>query len=901
MPDFLAKVADHILSSEVYLGDCIIVIPNKRAKRFLNKEFEKRMNSAYLSPEIFSIEEWVQSITKYANIDSAYLLFDLYELAQKKRKKKESFASFLKWGPSILKDFNDLDLSLVAKSSFFSHLFEVKKMEEWTQNQEPTALMKNFIHFWSELEGLYDGLKQKLLEKKQVYQGLNFRIASEKIKEYLPNGHLFFVGLNAISKAEELIISHCVEKLNAEFLWTADKLYLQEHHQAGRFVRKYKDKYRSKKFTHINSNFDGKKKISILGVPGYVGQAMLAGQIIKENNISAKEQSAIVLADEGLLIPVLQALPKSVETVNFTMGYPIKNEPWTLFFESWIKIMRNSNKEKKTNRIFYLESILDIFEFSSFLSFCRAFGFEKKLRKFIVKHKQSYRTRILSTDLISELPPELSFLFSDKNKSPKDLVLHAQIMIDKAIEKSKEFTKIENEITLKLKVIFSKLEFYTINKAYLDWDGFMIFFKNLINNERIHFFGEPISGLQIMGLLETRLLSYDNIILLSANEEILPNRSKTLSYIPFGIRCTFGMPTHRDREALFAYQFYQLIARAKQSYIIYSTEYEQIGYCEKSRFISQLERELKNENVVSYVVSPKISLDDQCEETKEKTKPILKEIHEYLEKGISPSSLNLYIRNPIDFYRQKILKIPEPNRREKGFPMNVFGLILHKTLEKLYKPLIGQELTEHDLKEIRKKYRLALNFYFKQEYAQGEIQKGKNYLLYKAAESYLNNFFDYEHRMIKNHRIIIHDLEHKASWNLELSSIKKTVRLYGEIDRIDEIDGAIRLLDYKSGGGSNRWKLNLSEGGFPKDLLELTLYDKIIQLLFYSYLYLKSHSIQCLTSGIISLPMMKREFTPFSIGGNKLIDSSCFEIFEDLIGKFSNELIDSTMPFKSRD
>ena len=896
MPTFLAQVADHILQSEVYLGDCVIVIPNQRAKRFLNKELEKRINSASLLPEIFSIEEWIQSVTKYTDIDSISLFFDFYEVVQEKRKKKESFAQFLKWAPSILQDFNDLDLSLVSKSSFFSYLSEVKKIEEWTENQAPTAFMNNFVHFWSELEGFYDGLKQKLLKKNQLYQGLNFRIAAEKINEYSPNETLFFVGLNALSKAEETIISHCVEKLNAKFLWTADQLYLQKHHQAGRFIRKYNDKYQSKKFNHISNNFEEKKDIHILGASRLVGQAMLAGQVIKESDTLEIERTAIVLADEGLLIPVLHALPKNVEAVNVTMGYPIANESWVLFFQSWIKVVRDSDREKRTSPVFYLNSILTLFQFSSFLSFCRAFGFEKKVTIFRNKYKQNHQIRISNAELISELP-ELYGLFSEKNRNPNDLIAQALSSINQALDKPKKFTKLENQTALKLKNIFTKLKFYATNKSYLDLDDLLVLFRNLINNERINFFGEPISGLQIMGLLETRLLSYDTVILLSANEGILPNQSNTLSFIPFGIRRVFGLPTHQDRDSLFAYQFYELIARAKQSYIIYNTESKRMGSSEKSRFIVQLEKELKNEQVVCSMVYPKIFLDDLSKIKKEKSQAIIKEIHSYLEKGISPSSLNLYIRNPIDFYNKKILKIPEQTVKEEGIPMNVFGIVLHKTLEELYTPFIDQTLTGAQLKEIRKKHKSILNFHFKKEYDQGEIQKGKNHLLYHAAESYLHHFFDYEQKMIKNHRVIICELEQKISRDLELKSIEKTVRLYGEIDRIDEIDGTTRLVDYKSGSG--QWTLNLKKGHFPKDLSELISYDKIIQLLFYSYLYLKNHSIHSVTSGIIPLPKIKKGFMPFSIQGNEQIDVSCFDLFEGLIEQFSSELLNSAIPFES--
>ena len=896
MTNYLSRVTEHIVESESYLGHCTIVIPNRRAKQFLNKEFEKQISSSSLCPEIFSIEQWVQSITKHTYIDSISLLFDFYEVVQKKRKKKESFPQFIKWAPSILQDFNDLDLSVVSKESFFSYLSEVKKLEEWSQDQKPTAFMNDFVHFWSELEVFYDGLKQKLLEKKQLYRGLNFRIATENIKKYRPNGTLFFVGLSALSKAEEMIISHCIKELNAQFLWTADKLYLQKHHQAGRFIRRCKDMYQSKKFKHITNDFENKKNIRIMGTPRSIGQAMLAGQIIKQADTPARDQTAIVLADQGLLIPALNALPSKVETVNVTMGYPINGESWVAFFQLWIKIIRDSALEEKVTSTFYLSSILTLFQFSSFLSFCRAFEFEKKIIAFSNKYKQSYKTRLSNTELISEIP-ELALLFTEKNKNTNDLIANALAFITQTLERAKKFTKLENQIVLKLKNIFSRLEFYAKNKSYIDFNGVFILFKYLSNNEHINFFGEPISGLQIMGFLETRLLSYDTVIILSANEGILPSQSKTLSFIPFSIRGVFGLPTNQDREALFAYQFYELIARAKQSYIIYNTESEQIGSSGKSRFIVQLEKELKNHQMVLSMISPKVSIDNSFIRKKEKTQPIIKQIHSYLQKGISPSSLNLYIRNPIDFYNRKILKIPEQVPREEVIPMNVFGVILHKTLEELYAPLIDQVLTGMQLKGIKKKSKSILSFHFKNLSGLGEIQTGKNYLLYRAAESYLNHFFDYEQKIIQNHSVIIRGLEHKISRELELKSFGKQVRLYGEIDRIDEIDGVIRLVDYKSGTG--QWALNLRNGSFPKDLSELTAYDKIIQLLFYSYLYLKEYSLDGLTSGIISLPKTKKVFMPFSIKGSDQINASCFELFEELIDQFSMELSDPATPFES--
>ena len=460
---------------------------------------------------------------------------------------------------------------------------------------------------------------------------------------------------------------------------------------------------------------------------------------------------------------------------------------------------------------------------------------------------------------------------------------------------------LEKEYLFRFYTIFTQLKSLQQKHSFFnDLKVFTQFFKQLIATENLSFQGEPLHGLQLMGMLETRVLDFETIILASANEGILPANKQQTSFIPFDVKIAYGLPTYREKDAIFSYHFFRLLQRAKNIFILYTTENDTYGSGEKSRFISQLE--LIKPDLISKQIAPRVVTEKKEQPEVIKNKQVLDRLKELASDGLSPSSLTNYLYNPIAFYKQKILQISELDLVEETIAANTMGTVIHDTLDELYKPYINKFLTTDHLDQMIKDYQSLVTKYFIKYFKNGDVTKGKNRLVFEVSNRFVKRFLSMEKKVLqKGHSIKILGAELKLNTSIHIPGIDFPIKIRGIVDRIDEFDGVTRIIDYKTG------KVN------PADLKVLSFeeikdvkYSKAIQVLLYAFLYSQNNPLvkeQPLVAGIISFKnlkagLLKINFSSKVKNPEHNINVEKLDDFMDQISLLLQEIYNPEIPFK---
>jgi hypothetical protein len=432
-------------------------------------------------------------------------------------------------------------------------------------------------------------------------------------------------------------------------------------------------------------------------------------------------------------------------------------------------------------------------------------------------------------------------------------------------------------------------------------------YKEIISTETLDFKGEPLQGLQLMGMLETRVLDFETVILSSVNEGILPSGKSNNSFIPFDLKKQFNLPTYKEKDAVYTYHFYRLLHRAEHIYLIYNTEADGLNGGEKSRFLMQLETYAKpNHTVSQHVVVPKVPKIEHQLQKIQKEAHILNRIKEIAGKGFSPSALTSYIRNPIDFYYQKILGIQEYDTVEETVAANTLGTVVHDTLELLYKPFEGKNLVVKDIKAMFKNVDLLVTDNFKKTYGHGNIHRGKNLIIFNVAKRYVTNFLQQELQLLEKGKTLrILQIEQTLQAKIDIPELDFPVYIGGKVDRVDELDGVMRIIDYKTGKVSQNdvevvnWDLLTQDYKFSKSF----------QVLAYAQMIYQKQAFQQETeAGIISFKNLQSGFLKFgtkdrpgSRNKNQLVTAETLADFQTELKQLILEICNPDIPFTEKE
>ena len=890
MQSFISETLDDILQTTKSFENVVFVLPSQRAKVFVKQTFKDKISVGFL-PEMLNIEQFIHQISGVQKADNIQLLFHFYTIYKSVEKNPDSFGTFSTWALTVLQDFNEIDQHLINTKEIFIYLRDIERLRKWSVKGtfKETELIKDHYFFLEKLNNYYNAFYQFLLDKNIGYQGLMYREASKKVAAFLEKNtdkKFFFIGFNALNKAEELLFQKVLENGNSEIYWDIDEAFFNSNHQAGKFIRKYKKEwkyYEKNKLKSLGNTFSAPKKIQVIGAAKNNTQIKYIGEILEEH--PDFKNTALVLADETLLPITLNSLPKNINAINITMGYPLKDIPTTSLLFSIFQLFVSQEKLQKSSiNEYYYKDVIRFFKHQSI------YGLISNIDNFtaeIAKENQTFISEKLLEKFLENQTLEVKRVILNLFKTFDSVSNFIERILDLINLLKEDVNDLEKEYLFRFYTVFTQLKTLQNEFEYFtDLKTLSLFFRQLIGSESLSFQGEPLKGLQLMGMLETRVLDFENIILASANEGVLPASSQQNSFIPFDVKVEFGLPTYREKDAIFSYHFFRLIQRAKNVFILYNTEHDVFGSGEKSRFVTQLE--MMRTDIVHKIVSPKVVA--QKTELKEITKNelVFERLKELATQGFSPSSLTNYLYNPVAFYKQKILRIKEFDDVEETVAYNTLGTVVHETLDELYKPFIGQFLTADDILEMEKIANDLVVKHFKIQFKNGDLSTGKNRLIFEVANRFVTNFLTQEKLLLKDkkNQLKIIATEENLSAEIEIDGIDFPIKIHGNVDRVDELNGEIRIIDYKSGMvQSSELKV------LDFEQLRAKEQYKAIQVLLYGFLFTKSKNFdnsKNLKAGIFSFKNLNQGFLSINFSSNYRTPD--FTITEEKLEEFLVEI-----------
>lgn len=839
---FLNKIIHELLAQNPDLSAFNIILPGKRPIVFIRQILEEN-NYSGLLPNFFTVEELINKIADQQPIQGIPLWlfsFDVYRSLN--LIPRDDFSDFLKWFPTLQKDWDDILKFSDSDQAVLQYMFDEERIKEWAQDlgEDDDVPRKKFLNFWQNMNVFLPVLKERLQEKNWATSGMIHEAAKAKIGDFAENTkeEFVFCGFNAFTPVEEKLVRSLLKWNKAQCFFQADHYYFDDERQeAGKFLRNHKtwkefDENRS--FQWIEDDFNQPKKIKVYEVSGNVTQTKVLPEIFKEINNKTYSNTAVVLLDENLLPASLDVM-HGVDNLNITMGFPLKN----LSFSNAVKRLFYLQKQLEKNKSsYYYRDVFPILE-----ELPKSDEDELVINDFKAKVEERNIVYI-SKKLLHELLNGLSYFNLLQKAEGTNRYLDMLITFCQQV-KWLEIDDIQYEnvshFENAFRIIKNQLTPYSIE---IKMETLEILINQHINSESIDFQGEPLRGLQIMGLLETRLLNFENVILLSVNEGKLPLGNSQNTYIPFDIRRYFDLHTFLENDSIYAYHFYRLIQDAKNVHLLYNALSSGVNTGEKSRFITQIEMESSHEIEHLIIENSSEPITTKPIEIS-KTQIVQERLQKWKEK-VSASHLTSYLYNPIDFYLSKILNTSETDEIEEELSVKNYGNLVHYSLQEVYEVLKGKVLKESDLKDSVKAIDHYVNIAIEKLKHQPEFyEKGMNYIHKAIAKKVIENILTHDLELIKQgNKLEIIDIERKfEDIDFPLDGNDK-ISFFGFIDRIDKLNGTLRIIDYKTAKIKNlSVKIdgdNVDEyfhNSERKQALQLCIYHYVVQHLpeFWGY------------------------------------------------------------------
>ena len=919
------------------------VFPNRRAGLFFQKYLSEISEKPLFSPSILTINDLFMQLSGMHPADKIQMLFRLYELYKQRSGSSESFDEFIYWGEMLLNDFDDIDKYMVDARMLFRNVSDLKSLDDDFNYLSPEQVQairsfwssfypkgdspnqQHFLELWEILYDLYAGLRTSLAKDGCGYDGMIFREVVEQLeKEPMsdsPFDQVVFVGLNALSVSEERLLLALQKKGVADFYWDYVGPWVTDpDNKASFFLERNLRLFPSR--MQLPATEPVQAEIRVMGVPSAIGQAKQVYPILQaladEQQLTDESalRTAIVLPDEHLLVPVLNAIPEAIQHINVTMGYPLAGTPVAALMEYILTLQKNIRYIDRVP-VFYFRDVLPILNHQYVMA-----AAPEEVSQLVKDMTTGNRIYVHAADLNRHELLSILFTPVQNTEELSDYLIHVLEALNACLRNNRpnpdDEEKISNstQTTADIEQEFIFHYFATVNrmkevmreaKIEMRLDTYFRLLKRMTDLITIPFEGEPLSGLQVMGVLETRALDFDRLIILSMNEGIFPLKKAANSFIPYNLRRGFGLPTYEHQDSVWAYHFYRLIRRAKQVTLLYDTRTTGLQTGEVSRFVHQLRYhyqyplidELVVYDVASSVVPP-ISV--------QKTAEVEKLLSDFLSGGpraLSASAINTYLDCPLKFYFSVLEQIQEEDEITETVERDVFGSILHKVMEDLYAPFKGKLVTADLLKLLRKDQplltgtiaRAFAELFFKSPVVRP--LEGENFLTGEMIRKYAEKILEQDACFTPFHYI---ESEKKVRATITLSD-RRVVQLKGFIDRVDSLDRVLRIVDYKTGSG--KLEFESVEGLFDKEAKDRP--KAVMQVFLYAWMYqqLPEYTGMPIQPAIYYLrTLFQRSFNPVveqKKGRGKADKVNSFQDFaadfEDKLRQCLDEIFNLDIPF----
>ena len=936
MQSFIQEVAQHILSKYPdQLEHLQVIFPNRRAGLYLREEISRIIQEPIWMPKISSLEDFIGGFSPYRKLDTLEAILMLYDQYKELQSGAEVLDQFFFWGEMILRDFEEIAQYEIDPQQLFTSIESQKELDEafyfldaddkkiiqnfWkTFLPQASSTQHQFLQTWKVLNPLHESFKETLLERGLGYEGIIYGSFLKELESgsLTVAGPLVFAGFNALTVLEEKVLKSFVRAGKTEILWDLDHYYMSDRFQeAGVFLRRYaQDSILRKTFpAEWPSRLQEKKEIQVTGVSLEVGQAKAMAEhleIVSKKEGFVPERTVIVLPNEYMLFPVLHAIPATIDRLNVTMGYALKDTPVFSLLESILKMQASRRSSVVHGYSYYNQPVMDILQHPLIAPLGAA-----KTSDFVTEVKKRNLIFIYQEDLPKE-NETLDLIFSEPH-TPLPYLL--QILVSLHRSWKAKGHDIELEFISRFYQHIKQLDEVLGDKASaLSYDFLIRLFRRLTKSLKIPFSGEPLDGLQVMGILETRNLDFENVFILNMNENNWPAPPKKGSFIPYNIRKAFDLPVNEHQDAIYAYLFYRILQRAQRVWIYYNIVSEFNVNGELSRFVQQLQFESSHEVKHQVLANPvtlrptKAIVVEKSPRVQEKLKRFLVDPGEWSPR-LTPSALDTYLYCRLRFYFKYCEEFYEPDKLQEELDPMVFGNILHDTMEILYGSLIKREKKQivdyNDFFGLDAAVDGAVNKAFIQHYQLKDKKKfkleGRNVIaaeiIKKTARRILKIDQSYAPFRILGLEASTRD-GYTLDFPLELNGSKLMVGLKGKIDRIDLKQGRIRVIDYKTGKDSREF-ISMD------DLIERESESRnkaAFQVFFYSYLFLKTNQEDFKTIEP-ALYNSRDLFTPdfdwriFHKEGRDQFPVDNFlphtEAFQEILSQLLTEIFDPEIPF----
>ena len=964
MNPFLQHIAQTFYRNERgNLSHIAFVFPNRRSGKFFQHYLAQVAGERSLfSPTILTINTLMTELAQLQPVDKIELLFTIYEEYCRLRQSDEPFDKFVFWGEMLASDFDDVDKYLVDASKLFANIKELKDLEQNYLEPEQIAIIRQFwdtffvmsddnnkkIEFnslWSVMYQLYDNVRRRLLRDGVGYEGMIFRKATEGIeRDVLPalgslhSTHrctrIVFVGFNAITPAERRIMQYYRDNGQGDFYWDyyAPTMQYDDENRANFFIEKNVREFPSRYLLEDAHIITTAPEMTVVPVSSAVGQVKQAG-VILQNFIDNKNtdphnaiNTAVVLADEELLMPMIYSIPQDISSINITMGYSLRNTSVASFFDAVFALHRRARWSGGKLMFYHLEvaAILN----HRILMQCVG---KNVVDGMIAEMQQKNMAYVAADFLAREEYSLLALIFKPVVNTGEyvENILEVLLGDEENVAESGQrevLTKIEHEYTYYYYNIVSRLNDVIESHKEIGISTATYFALLSKLSLSIPFEGEPLSGLQVMGVLETRVLDFDNIIILSMNEGTFPKKQVAASFIPYNLRRGYNMATAEHQDSIYAYYFYRMIARAKQVYMLYDSRTEGLKRGEMSRFIYQLKYHyahlLPNYRVNEYAIAHSIRVDKPPVISIPKVGGVADRLRQFLKdadnpRALSASGLKTYINCPLQFYMQYVEGMSVEDEISETVDSGVFGTIYHNVMASIYdsmKDKYGYDSTEGErvvnvtvsmldevitnseqiMRYIEREFNTV--FYHAHPDAQPPQLKGKNSIIGHTVFTYVKQTLEYDRDNCAP--FIYHASEERLGGALFLP-LKNglNVRFKAFLDRVDYVHDSLRIIDYKTG-------TDAVEAASVDDLFDAKA-EKIPGAVMQVFLYCKLYTIAHPERKCHILPLIYRvrrafsDFVPIiKIANTEVVSyNDVKERYEELLDKLLVELFDESIPF----
>ena len=854
------------------------------------------------------------------------LIAELYKVYVKYHPSEE-FDKFYFWGDMLISDFDMIDKYMINADMLLRNINDIKEIESdvsylteeqerilrsfWSSIGSETSITEHkrrFLVIWRSLPDIYKEYRERLFNIGIGYPGMIYRATAERIirGEDIPLNSKRYVlaGFNALSKSEEVLFKYLANReQGAEFYWDYDDYYVaNSDNEAGLFLRRNLSLFpptehiRHDYLTTIN------KQLNVAACASNIIQVKHVADIL---NALPKEEldrrTAIVLTDENLLIPLLHALPESVKSVNITMGYPLKTTLAYTLIERLIALQAHSRGDNGGVTKFYHADVTGLLSHPYIVDTCREQS---------VNHAREIAiNRVISVDSTRFNNDELlNIVFSSKYDKWHDL---SKYLIDVVSTLIDLFGEGDIEQMEYLRITLEELckTANSLDNCNIDIpiEVYTSLLRRHLQGLTIPYEGEPIEGVQIMGILETRNIEFKNVIILSMTDANFPgNRTEQSSFIPYAMRLAYSMPTPEEHEAMYAYYFYRLIQRAERVDMLYCSRADDKSTGECSRYIYQLEYESPFKLEKSSV-GVDLKLEDVKPISVAKGKKEMELLGRYLKSGsgytLSPTALFRYIECPLKFYYATIAHIKSADELSDKIDALTFGNILHETMQELYTPIVNSKNTSYEvglLKDIALVERCVDKVIGRLLLGDESVSKsmftGDTLLVRDIIIKYIyEGILNYDSKR-KDYKIV--GLERDVDCEYPISG-GRYVNLSGRADRIDELsDGTLQIIDYKSGNRPHLECVSIQSlfTGAAHERI-----SNIFQTLLYSMMLQRKCDTESCPSLYYASKMLSEGYSPLIL--DKSTDgfierySEVATEFEEELNKVLEELFDANVAF----